>query len=213
MDDFPSNSQRSKEERIQPKPTGKKVAETKKIEQIVSGGVVRRKQSLLKRVRNDARGVSDYIFRDVLIPAAKNMVTDSVQQGIERMIFPDSRPRSHQSRGGNNGYVSYNRVGSNSGSWNNRQEQRRDVSRRARSTHDFDEIILESRGEAEEVLDALYELLSKYDSASVSALYELTGISGNYTDDKWGWTSLQGASVSHVRNGYLINLPKPEPLD
>ncbi len=56
-------------------------------------------------------------------------------------------------------------------------------------------------------------LLDKYDSVTVAEFYELCGVSGNFTDNKYGWTDIQGASVQRTRNGYLLNMPKPEPLD
>jgi hypothetical protein len=79
--------------------------------------------------------------------------------------------------------------------------------------HDFNEIILATRVEAEEVLDRLFDILNKYQTVSVSDLYELVGITANFTDEKWGWTELRGSQVAKVRNGYLLDLPRPEPLD
>jgi uncharacterized protein YerC len=87
------------------------------------------------------------------------------------------------------------------------------MSRQARATHNFDEVILPTRREAEEVLDFLHDLLTRYETVSVSDLYELVGETGNFTDEKWGWTDLAGASVSRVRDGYLLNLPRPVPID
>ena len=87
------------------------------------------------------------------------------------------------------------------------------MSRRARASHDFDEIILASRVEAEEVIDRLFDLVSRYESATVADLYEMVGVTGNFTDDKWGWTNIRGAGVTRVRNGFLLDLPRPEPLD
>ena len=90
------------------------------------------------------------------------------------------------------------------------------MSRRARAAHDFDEIILPTRVEADEVLDRLFNLVSEFESATVSELYELVGIDASYTDNKYGWTSdggLRGANVARVRDGYLLDLPKPELLD
>src|SRR3954454_10116741 len=87
------------------------------------------------------------------------------------------------------------------------------MSRRARARHDFDEIVLESRGEAEEVIDRMYDLLSRYDSVSVADMYELTGIQSAHTDQKWGWTDLRGSTVTRTRaGGYLLDLPEPQPL-
>jgi hypothetical protein len=86
------------------------------------------------------------------------------------------------------------------------------MSHRGRAAHDFDEIILDSIGEANEVLENLIELISKFEQATVADLYDLTGIDPTHTDYKWGWKDLRGARVSRVRNGYLLDLPQPEPL-
>lgn len=209
MEQFPSNSKRPVRGRDEPK----------KVERVVQGEVVRRKTPLGRRVAQniiggDAQSVWGFMFGDVLIPAARDMIADALTGGIERAIFGDSvghgRSRS-RSRGGPIGHTPYNRYSSSSR--HPRDEPRRELSRRARATHSFDEIILGTRVEAEEVLDRLDDLCDRYDNASVADLYELVGISGNYTDDKWGWTDIRGAGVQRVRNGYLLNLPKPEPLD
>jgi len=49
---------------------------------------------------------------------------------------------------------------------------------------------------------------------SVADLYELVGIQGSYTDNKYGWTkNIRNASVVRVRDGYLLKLPKALPFD
>ncbi len=87
------------------------------------------------------------------------------------------------------------------------------MSRQARAGHNFDEIILDQRAEAEEVIDKLFELVSRYDTATVADLYELVGLSATHTDHKWGWSDLHGSGVSRVRGGYLLDLPEPVPFD
>lgn len=216
MEEFPGNSRRVL------KPTEKKEKTTpeKKIERVVESEVVRRRKPLGKRfletfAGGDAKSVLGYVMMDVLLPAAKDTIADAVSQGIERMLFGEvrstSRRTGHRPTGGSSGYVSYNRY--TSGNPAMRREEPRSVSSRARARHDFDEIILATRVEAEEVIDRLFDLVSRYESATVADLYELVGVSGNYTDDKWGWTDLRGAGVTRVRNGYLLDLPKPENLD
>lgn len=212
MDNYPSNSHKQKLE--EPKP---KKAEAKKVEKVISGEAVRRKKPLSKRftetfVQGEAKGVGSYILFDVLVPAAKDTIADAFSQGIERMLFGEARStsrRGHRPTGG--GYTSYNRYSSKAPPW--QREDRPSMSRRGRATHDFDEIILATRVEAEEVIDRLFDLVSKYDTATVNDLYDLVGITGNYTDDKWGWVDIRGAGVTRVRNGYLLDLPRPEPLD
>lgn len=209
VEDYPSNSRK--------KPTAK-AQEPKKIQKVVEGEVLRRKKPLSKRFAEtftggDARGVWEYVMLDVLIPAAKDMMADAVSQGVERMIFGEARSSSRRGSrgGGNNGYVNYHSRYAPSSSI--RREEPRQISRRSRSSHNFDEIILATRVEAEEVIDRLFDLVAKYEQATVSDLYDLVGATGSYVDEKWGWTDLRGAGVSRIRNGYLLDLPKPDPLD
>lgn len=203
---FPPNSKR-------PSRTGE---EPKTVERVATGNVVRRKTPLGKRftrnfIGGDARGVWDYVFDEILVPMTRNMIADAVGGGVQQMLFGHSSHsgRRSASRYGTPGYVAYNRPSAPVG----RRDEPRQISHRGRATHSFDEIILERRVEAEEVLDRLEDFIAKYDSVSVATLYDMLGVSSNYVDQNWGWTDLRTASVSHVRNGYLLNLPKPEQID
>jgi hypothetical protein len=203
--EFPANNERAK----------RGPANEKNVEQIVSSGATRRKRSLRKQfkdtfVAGDARTAMKYAMFEVLLPAARDMVVESMHQGMEKLIFGDSRRRGAiPPQAGPTGHISYNRYsgGSRLGG------PQRAISRAARGRHDFDEIILDQRSEAEEVIDRLFNLVSQYDSATVADLYELVGLSATHTDHKWGWTDLMGAGVSRIRGGYLLDLPEPEPLD
>ena len=208
MDSLPTNSHKSKavqEEQVK-KP---------RVEKVVAGTVVQRKRPLGKRIAEtfgatDMKSVGGFVLLDVILPAAKDMVADAISQGIERMLFGEARSTSRRpnKQYSGNGYVSYNRYGQN-----NPPFKPTTPSRRSRSTHDFNEIILQTRAEGEEVIDRLFDLVSQYQSAAVADLYEMVGIQSQYTDDKWGWTDIRGAGVTRVRNGYLLDLPRPEPLD
>ena len=73
--------------------------------------------------------------------------------------------------------------------------------------------MLETRGEAEDVLSRMDELIDTYGVVSVADLYDLVGISCNYTDNKYGWTNLRNAEPVRVRDGYMLKLPKALPID
>ena len=139
---------------------------------------------------------------EVLVPALKNMVSDAVSQGFERILFGEARPRS-SARSGRTNYSTYS---------DRTMDNRRDMSRRARATHDFSDVILDNRGDAEDVLDRLRDLISQFEVATVSDLYDLVGLTGEFTDDKWGWYDLKSASVRVIRGGYLLNLPRTQPI-
>lgn len=197
----PANSHKSKER------------PEKDIKQVATG--VARKKTLGTRIKesftgDDAQTVGGYILFDVVLPAAQQLVVDAFQQGIERLLLGDSRPnRARRQSDRRSGYTSYNRY-SDSGPRGYRSEGERHS---ARATHDFDQIILGTRGEAEEVLDCLGDLLEQYEQVTVSDLYRLVGIRGNYMDDRWGWTHLRGARTARVRDGYVLELPAPVDLD
>lgn len=214
MDNYPPNRRVTRVTKVT-EPAEK--VEEKKIEKVVQGEVVRRKKPLGKRfldtfVGGDAKTVATYVVMDVLLPAAKDAIADSFSQGIERMLFGEVRSASRRpGRAPGHGYTSYNRFSSPSSA--TRREDPRSVSRQARAKHDFDEIILATRVEAEEVIERLFDLISNYEAATVADLYELVGITGDYTDNKWGWTDIRGAGITRIRSGYLLDLPRPEPLD
>lgn len=203
--DFPPNSETSK----------KRAPEGKKVERITSGEVTRKRKSLRKQfsetfIAGDAKTAINYGIFEVMLPAARDMIFDAISEAFRSLMFGDSR-RGRGSRppqSGATGYVSYNRY-----SMQNQSGPARAMSRMARARHNFDEIILDQRTEAEEVIDQLFDIVSRYDSATIADLYELVGISSSHTDHKWGWTDLHGAGVSRIRGGYLLDLPDPVPLD
>jgi hypothetical protein len=206
--EFPPNSEASR-----------RVIEDKNLTRVTSGEVVRKKKPLRKRFQESIVGGTpgmavSYVVMDVLLPAAKDMIVESVHSGVEKLIFGESRRYRGMTRpeSGNLGYVNYNRF-SGPMSGGRLSSSQRAMSRQARARHDFDEIILDSRTEAEEVIDQLFEVINRYGAATVADLYDLVGLASNHQDHKWGWSDIRGAGVSRDRNGYLLDLPDPHPLD
>lgn len=217
MEDFPSNSQRPEK-----KAAPKKATEPKKVEKVVTGEVVTRKKPLGRQFKDtfvpgDVKGAAGHVFLSVLVPAAKDMIVESAQEYIQRMIYgEDSGPRRRASQRSNGlfGRIDYNGISSGAKKVYQKEDPRSaGPSRRARAMHNFDEIILATRVEAEEVIDRLFDIVSQYEVATVRDLYDLVGETAQWTDEKWGWTDIRGAAVTRVRNGYLLDLPRPEPID
>lgn len=216
--EFPSNSQFPKK-KTEPRPEEVK---KKEIKPVVTGEVITRKKPLGKRfmetfLGGDAKGVGSYVLFDVMIPAAKDMVADAVSQGVERTLFGEVRTTSRRGRGfGVSSFTAYNRMSDPRSPLSRREDprerERASLSRRARATHNFDEIILSTRAEATEVLDSLIELISSYELATVADLYALVDQTPSFTDERWGWADLRGTEIIRTRHGYLLNLPRPEPI-
>jgi len=208
--DFPPNSEASR--RNLPE---------KDLERITTSEPVRKRRSLGKQFKDtfiggDVKSAVRYVAMDIFLPAARDTIVDAFSGWIEKLIYGDSRRYrgTTHPQSGPTGYVSYNRYsGPMGGSASRLPSAQRALSRQARARHDFDEIVLDSRTEAEQVIDQMFEVVNRYGSATVADLYELVGLSSAHTDHKWGWTDLSGAGVSRLRDGYLLDLPDPTPLD
>jgi hypothetical protein len=208
--EFPPNSEASKQ--IKPEVV-------KNIERVTSGDVTRKRRSLRKQfsdvfVGGNARIAIQYAIMDILLPAAQDTIVETLQQGIEMLFKGDARRRrggATPPSSGPYGYVDYARR--STFGYSRLPSAQRALSRAARSRHNFDEIVLDDRTEAEQVIDQLFEIVGSYESATVADLYELVGLTPSHTDNKWGWTDLTGAGVSRIRGGYLLDLPEPYPLN
>lgn len=205
--DYPSNSHRSREsEEPTPPP--------KKLEKVVTGKVsVRESQEkdkgLLGRMfTSDFATIKDYLINDVLVPSLQKGVRDLICTGAE-MLFGGGAPSSN-SRASRISYRScYD--DNNRRSFNSRGVAIRD-SDRANQDYHYDDILFETRGDAEEILYRMEELVDRFGLVSVADLFDMAGISGNYTDNKYGWKSLGNAQVVRERDGYVIRLPRVIPL-
>lgn len=220
--DYPSNSNRAKTETVKPK--REKIAEAKEKEaaqeekivtQVTTSKVIRRKKPLHSRVADlfgtpDFNTVAEQIVKDVLVPSAKEMVEEAFGQGISRILWGEDRSHiSRKASRNNSGRVNYSGAFSNAP----RHSIRDEVPTTRRKNADYEEIILATRIEAEDVMDRMYDLLEAYDVVSVHDLYQLVGIVGTHQDQKWGWFSLKGLQARRIKGGYLLDVPEPEFLD
>lgn len=210
--DFPGNSKT-------PRPQTPEKPE-KNIESVVTNKVETRKKPLMKRfmdvfIGGDSRSVLQYVITDVLVPQAKDMITEAASQGFERLIYGESRPSGrYRGRGpSSSGPVQYNRYAVRG---NNPIGRAGDPDRRSMAsprTQHVEDILLATRIEGDTVLERMYDLLREYETVSVADLNSLVDRSSSYVDQKWGWTDLEGSTVRRVRDGYILDLPKVVPLD
>ncbi len=207
-DAYPGNSDKKRmNQQEEPKKEIKKVASATK-----------RKKSMAKKFKEafvgedgDDQSVADYILYDVLVPAAKNTISDIVTGGIEMILYGERRGGSRMNRDRGRSYVNYS--GYSTRRDNDRARNSSRVRRSARDRVYNDDIVLPTRGEAEQVIDSLLDIIDQYGSASIADLYSLTGIDSDFTDNSYGWTNLSTASVSRTRDGYILNLPRAYPID
>lgn len=200
IEDYKPNSNRFKEEQ--------KNAAEKKVEKVVTGKATVRKKSAISKIAeefisDDAKNIKSYVIGDVLIPAFKKAISDIVTNGIDMILYGGSMGKSKRSNADRVSYRNYY------------DEPRSRTEKTYSDTRQsFDEVVVDSRGEAEEVLARMNEIIDQYQVVSVADLYELAGIrNDNYMTHKYGWTSIRNADVVRIRDGYLIKMPKAMPIN
>lgn len=195
-EEFKSNSHKTRENRSN-------TDSDKKVEKIISGSAKSKKKNGIQKITNvfvpdDVDDVRSYIIEDIVVPAVKDIILDAVRA----FLGVNSGPRGKSS----SSKVSYRKY------YDERDRRDSRETNRTRG-YEYDDIIIENRGEAEDVLSRMDELIESYGLVSVADLYDLVGINGNYTDNKYGWFNIRTASVVRVRDGYMIKLPKAVPLN
>lgn len=207
-EDYPSNSHQTREASSLDRANERE----KKIKQIVKRDSVKTKKRPISRRLSekffnedvDRDSVLDYVIGEVLVPAAKDTLSEMVSGGIEMLLFGTSHRNSHRTNSSVS-RVSYSNYYNRND--NNYVKPKRDYH------YNFDNLIFERKSEADEVLDYMIALIEEYDVVTVSDLNEIIGRMSNYTDVKWGWTALGRAEVRRVRDGYILELPRPKPVD
>ena len=182
--------------------------EKKVIMKVVTGKVISREKTLGKKFAEtfcgeDVGNIGMYILRDVLVPAVKNVLWDIVTGGLEMSLFGELKgSRSRNTLGSNGSRTNYGGISSN------RNDTRRAPLNINRQNKSLNDIVIATRGEAEEVLSTLSDLVIDYGQATIADLYGMVGIDTSFTDNNFGWTDLRSARVSRARDGYLLDLPK-----
>ena len=187
-------------EHMQPIASGKKVPQ--------SAG----RKFLSEFIADDVHTIKDYILWDVLLPAVKNAISDTVTNGIDMLLFGQTR-----TRGGNTvkRITPYSSLYSNNVSSNRvvkYNETAQDRRPRGLGGYSYQEVVLATRPEAEDVLAHMRLYLDRYGVVSVSDLYDAVGEVPEMMDTKWGWTDLSGACVQRCSDGFILRMPRVESI-
>lgn len=215
--ELPGNSYTQKDQiDISTDKNDEKVKAVVKPRQVAQGKV--RKQSLIRKFgkyifEDTIETAKEKAIKDVVVPGIRNLIFDGFNELLAAMLFPDDSPRpsnGYRSGGGRKGgRTSYDKYYDD--------KQRRGGRRGGRNyqdeSYDPDDIILPTRAQANEALDELDYIIHKYGQASIATFYDIVGVTGEWTDNRYGWTSIRGAQIKPVRDGFMIILPPTRPLD
>lgn len=192
-----------------------------KLPQITTRPAVIKKQPWYRRaasnmIADDANTIGNYVLLDVFVPAIRNLLYDIVTQAAGRALYPGGRTglRNGPPLGlhGNTQSIrtKYNQMAVGAGPPMIGGQQPQQLSYQQRANFDFQDIVLPDREEAVKVVNALIDRIAQYQVARVPDLFDMIGRTYNdYAALNYGWTDLSSANVTPVRDGWLLDLPRP----
>ena len=204
------------------KPNSNVSKEEKHVEKVVKGQAKIRKKTLGEKfsetfLSDEVGDVKSYLVFDVLIPALKDTIFDMFKTGLEMTLFGDSRPknvqRSNRYGGGSGSHTSYQSYSDHGSSRGGRTWSQSEGRYDRKPSRDFGDIVFPDRADAEHVLSNLVELIDMYGVASVADFKTFAGIKKSWTDDDIGWDALGSAKIIRTREGFILDLPRPVPLE
>ena len=187
----------------------RQVPDGKRAEKVIRGTVKTRKNGTRTFVdtflAEDVPNIWDYIKYDILVPCIKRGFYDIIVGSLDMGLFGGRGGNSKRPTADKVSYRDYNRISS--------RDDRRDGRSRSSSGYSYDDIVLETRGEAEAVLARMDEIMEEYEIVRVADMYDLVGITGEHTDNKYGWTDIRNATIERTRDGgYRIKMPRALPI-
>lgn len=217
FDQYPSNSNKSKEK---PAATGEK----KKMKKVVDEGNAKKiptatgSKLFKKAIADDVGYIFDNIAENTIGPMLRDMVEDSIANGIHMLLNPGDRDGySYHRNKGHTNYAGAYRGGKTTkyvGSAGSDRDRRREQGRASRrgNRYAFENIEFDSKDDAMDVLSTLYDALDQYEgyAITVSEFYEAAGLDYTHNDMRYGWYDLEGARVKPSRGAWVITLPEPE---
>lgn len=178
------------------------------------------KQSLIKKlgksiIEDSIESVKEQAFNDIIVPGIKALLFDTITNMADAMIFGGTgytqgytaRDRSHRRSDDRTSYSGFYE-----------EKSRRNGSTASHRMTDYtlepDDIIVDTRRQATNALNEVNKCIRKYGNASIADLYDAVELTSDWTDGKYGWYDIRGASIRPIRGGkYLIIMPPTVELD
>lgn len=183
----------------------------KRVDKVVKGEIKHR-QSFGKMVRDsfipeDVENAGSYILSNMIVPGIRDGFFSVLRGILDYWSGGVGGPRFTSSSGIRTQKYSYNQI------YNRRNAGPPESSSTPAQRYAYDDIVVPTIAEAEEVIAALKDIIRVYQVARVADLFDLVGVTGSYTDNNYGWPNLDRAGYQRVSGGYLLTFPKAMPID
>ncbi len=183
-----------------------------RVSKVTKGAVKKKEATTLQKfaksfLPEDAKSMKDYVAEET--PGLIKWILRKLAMHFLDIYFPESGQyyRGPDGRRSSTTAFRYDTIrGGNSSVLGVRE-------RNTNQVYEYQNIYFDEYGDAEDVLDGLYDCIQRYERASVFDMYDLSGVSANATDRNYGWTDLRGTKIVATRDGYTLTLPRALPLN
>jgi len=195
---FPSQSHKSRESRV--------------VEPVVTNPGRIREAPTGRRIRDtifqgSARSVWTSMIWDTFFPNIRDNIQDTIHKGVDVLFGGYTDSRIHNRYRGN--YRSSAISRHNPDRALGRTSESRQIEQKPRFDGDTSVIELDSRVEAQEVLNQMNLLIDQFDVCSMADFLRLVDITPEHTHYGIGWEELGDAHVVPARGSFYLALPEP----
>lgn len=184
----------------------------KNIQPVIDGGAVKVPKTATKRFFNFVfTGSPKDMFKsvgvNVLLPQGKAVVEAAITTFIHGLLWENGQaPMSNIVKGSvlRGSAQMYHNAQNQPSSLQMVQQQAA-----SRSAGHYEDVVFPTLQNAEAVLAQLYSVMNEYRVVAVADLYEMARIDTSPADNAFGWMSMDGARIIKVREGFLLELPRP----
>lgn len=162
----------------------------------------------------DAAIIKQIIIKDIIIPSGKKVISDiagtisdTLRNIVDVKLYGKEGAALNKSQRYGNNIQKFDYSAIN-GTKTNSSELRSTNG----NDYQYTKVSINTLNDAKDLLSQMADMIDAYGNVRISDLNEMLGISGDYTDDNYGWTSVRDVKIIQVRDGYKLNLPSPRPI-
>ena len=173
-------------------------------------GSVKRRVKPKSPIIGDMSRIASDIGTDILLPAIKTLMSELITNGINMILYGNSNVPRGRSTGYGGRQARSTRYG---GFYDEPRRPDRIHARPVTISDKIDQMVYNPRSDAEMVLGGMQDRIREYGVVTMADMYNLAGVSSDYTDSAYGWMSVDSARIVPGQGGYSLELPEPVELE
>lgn len=157
----------------------------------------------------DFSEIGKSLWNDRIIPGVKKFVYDVFTNGLHMSLFGNGVSTTTQSPYQQVSYHAYDQIykpAQQYGAPKPPQPQQQSVL-------GYDRFVFDNRGDAEQVLLQMQDIIEEYGIVRVSDFYDIIQKTPPVTAHDWGWKSVVNAKVTVCSEGFCIQFPPVKPAN